>query len=168
MRPIPDGRCSTNLNILPESDPALGFGLGGSWPFVDPGVARMPYAIDHHVIELDAVWTGAILLGHGRLLEPLHTHRPRREIAVTIVLHNVVALGNDLAVQGGLHGGLAHWLLNVPVNVGRARAWNNRGGLHICSIRSTLLLNRVVTRHVRYATRPPLERSEQRSEERRV
>src|SRR5215470_12901130 len=106
MPPIANGCCSADLDVLPEPYPALRFGLGGAWPFVDPGVARVPHAIDHHVIELDAMRTGAVLFGHGRLLEPFHAHRPRWEIAVAIVLHDVVALSDDLAVQGGLHGGL--------------------------------------------------------------
>src|SRR5882762_7695147 len=71
---------SADLDVLPEADPALGFSLGRARPFVNPGIASVAHAIDHHVIELHAMRTGTVLLGHRRLLEPFQAHRARREI----------------------------------------------------------------------------------------
>src|SRR5262245_46636503 len=100
------GRLSPDLDVLPEADAALGCSLRGARRLVDPGVAGMAHAVDHHVIELDAMRTGAVLVRDRRLLEPVRAHVLRREIEVAVVLHDVVALGDDLAFESGLHGSL--------------------------------------------------------------
>src|SRR5262245_64846912 len=95
---------SPHLDVLPEADAASGWGLRRARRLVDPGIARMTHAIDHHVIELDAMRTGAILVGHRRPFEPVRAHVLRREIEVAVVLHDVVALGDDLVLESDVHG----------------------------------------------------------------
>src|SRR5262245_64261610 len=104
---------SPHLDVLPEADAASGRGLRGARRLVDPGVARMAHAVDHHVIELDAMWTGAVLVGHRRPFEPVRAYVLRREIEVAVVLHDVVALGDDVAFESGLHGWLIHAMILI-------------------------------------------------------
>src|SRR5262245_18677097 len=64
----------------------------------------MACAIDHHVVELDAVRTFQVLRGLWNLDQPLHAHRPGRKIDVAVVLDDIAAFGDDLAVEGCFHG----------------------------------------------------------------
>src|SRR5215471_20964535 len=96
---------SADLDVLPETDAAGGHNLGGLRRLVDPGIARVAHAVDHHVVELDAVRAFQVLCGLRNLLEPLHPYRRRRKIEVAAVFDDVVALGDQLAVQGGFHVG---------------------------------------------------------------
>src|SRR4029453_16720112 len=65
------GSPSGDLDVLPEAE-ALGHPLHRrSRRLVTPGGAAGAGAVDHHVVELDAVRAGAIRLGLRRLLEPL-------------------------------------------------------------------------------------------------
>src|SRR5262245_45965753 len=138
---------SPHLDVLPEADAASGRGLRGARRLVDPGVARMTHAVDHHVIELDAMRTGAVLVGHRRLLEPVRAHVLRREIEIAVVLHDVVALGDDLTLESGLHCSLTNDMIRIERKRTRIPPM-----LHP---RYALPEPRIS--HVRYATRPPLQ-----------
>src|SRR5439155_15822749 len=51
----------------------------------------------------DAVRAGAIRLRLRGLLEPFRAHRSAREVLITIALDDVVAVGDDVALQDCLH-----------------------------------------------------------------
>src|SRR5215831_12655743 len=95
---------SPHLDVPPEADAALGCCLRGARRLVDPGIAGIAHAVDHHVIELHAMRTGTVLVGDRCLLEPVRAHVFWRKIEITVVLHDVVALGDELALESGFHG----------------------------------------------------------------
>src|SRR5581483_3410181 len=70
---------------------------------IRPGVAGMAHAVDHHVVELDAVRTAQIVSGLCRFLQPFQADRLRREILVAAGFDDVVAAGDLMAVQHCLH-----------------------------------------------------------------
>ena len=71
--------------------------------FVGPRGARVPPAVDDDVVELHAVRTGPVVGGFFGLFEPVHAHRGARKILISLAFDDVVALGNDLAVDNRLH-----------------------------------------------------------------
>src|SRR5439155_4409351 len=94
---------SGHLDVFPKAE-ALGNRLHrGQGSLIGPRRALMTRAPDHHVIELNPMRTGAIGGGLGGLFEPLHMHRGAREIVVSAVLNDVVALGDHMVLQHGLH-----------------------------------------------------------------
>src|SRR5262245_49599822 len=86
------GSLSGDFDVLPEAE-AFSHPLHRrSRRLVTPGGAVVARAVDHHVVELDAVRAGAIRLRLRRLLEPLQAHRGAWEIVVAVALDDVVAL----------------------------------------------------------------------------
>src|SRR5262245_58673629 len=99
------GSRSADLDVLPEAD-ALGGWLHCTLRrLVDPGGAGVAIAAHDHVVELDAVRALLVVVGLGRLLEPVEAHRGAGEIVVAAALDDVGALGDGAAVHGGFHGG---------------------------------------------------------------
>ena len=73
-RPSRGGR-SAHLDLLPEADASGDLLHPRARVLVGPCRARVPPALDHHVVELDAVQAFAIVFRPRRRLEPLHAHR---------------------------------------------------------------------------------------------
>src|SRR5262245_40938921 len=97
------GSLSGDFDVLPEAE-AFSHPLHRrSRCLVAPGGAVVARAVDHHVVELDAVRAGAIRLRLRRLLEPLQAHRGAREIVVAVALDDVVAIGDHAVVERCLH-----------------------------------------------------------------
>src|SRR5262249_59008353 len=71
---------SADFDVLPEADPASGRDLEGPRRLVDPGIAPVPHAVDHPVVELNAVRASQFLRGLGTLLEPLLPDPPRWKV----------------------------------------------------------------------------------------
>src|SRR5918999_2075872 len=101
---------SAHFDVFPEAEAPGDVAHRGVRRLVGPGGAGMACAVDHHVVELDAVRALEIRLRFGRLLEPVQAHRGARKIVVAAAFDDVVALGDDAAFEGGLHGGSsAEW-----------------------------------------------------------
>src|SRR5438093_5080975 len=98
--------CSLHLDVLPEAEATGDLRLGRARRLVDPGGAGVAHAVDHHVVELDAVRAFEIALRLRRLGEPLHAHGGARKIPVAAVLDDVVALGDHMTVERCLHAAM--------------------------------------------------------------
>src|SRR5262245_23294245 len=97
------GPPSGDLDVLPEAE-ALGHPLHrGARRLVRPGGAVVARAVDHHVVELDAMRAGAVRFRLRRLFEPLQADRRAREIVVAVTLDDIVALGDHAVVEHCLH-----------------------------------------------------------------
>src|SRR6266850_4133478 len=81
---------------------------------VDPGIAWMAFAPDHHVIELHAMRTFEVLRGFFGLFEPLGPHGRTREIIVACRGDNILALRDHVAVENSLHVFLADRIVPAP------------------------------------------------------
>src|SRR5205823_5350855 len=94
---------SGDLDILPEAEaPAdpLHLRLGG---LIGPRGALVTMAVDHDVVELDAVRAGAVGFGLRRLVEPFHVHGGTGEIVVAAGLDDIIAFGDNMAFKDCLH-----------------------------------------------------------------
>jgi hypothetical protein len=60
-------------------------------------------ASDDHVIELDAVWAGAVVRGLVSLFEPIKSYGLRRKVLISLAFDDVVAVGDYRAVYYHLH-----------------------------------------------------------------
>src|SRR6266849_1802802 len=97
---------SRHLDVLPEAE-APGEALElGTRRLVAPGGALVARAVDHHVVELDAVRAGAIGFRPRHLLQPLVANRGAREILVAVPFDGIVAVGDHAAVDCRLHAGI--------------------------------------------------------------
>src|SRR6202035_1252747 len=94
---------SGDLDLMPEAEPSADMLQRLKWRFIRPRRTLMSDAVDHHVVELDAVRTGKVCLGLRRLLEKVQPRGGGWEIFVAGADLDIVALGDDLAVQGCTH-----------------------------------------------------------------
>src|SRR5712691_4856394 len=99
----PGLRPSAHLDVFLESEAAGDLLHRGARRLVGPGGAGVADALDHDIVELDAVRAGTIRLRLLGLLEPVHAYRGAREVLVAATLDDVVALGDHLAVNDCLH-----------------------------------------------------------------
>src|SRR5690242_7508704 len=63
----------------------------------------MPLAADDHVIELNAVRAGAVVSRLGDLFEPVEAHGLGRKVLIALAFDDVLAIGDDFAVNYRLH-----------------------------------------------------------------
>ena len=63
----------------------------------------MTLAVDHHVVELNAVRTLQVGRGLRGLLQQLDPHMGAGEIVIAAVLDDIVAVGDHPVFQHGLH-----------------------------------------------------------------
>src|SRR5580700_10498340 len=89
---------------MPKSEPAADVLQRGTRRFIGPRRAFMSDAVDHHVVELDVVRTGKVCFGLRGLLEKVQPCGGGWEILVAGTDLDLVALSDDLAVQGCAHG----------------------------------------------------------------
>jgi hypothetical protein len=96
---------SGDLDLMPKSEPSADVPQRGTRRLIGPRRAFMSDAVDHHVVELDVVRTGKVCVGLRRLLEKIQTRGGGGEVLVAGTDLDVVALGDDVAVQDCAHGG---------------------------------------------------------------
>ena len=70
---------------------------------VAPGRAIVPPAADDHVIELDAMRTGAIVRGLLHPFEAVHAHRIGRKVLISFAFDHIFTVSNHLAIDHRLH-----------------------------------------------------------------
>jgi hypothetical protein len=90
---------STHYHVLPEAESATDRCHFRAGRLVTPGRARVPRAVDNHVVEFYAVRAGLIIGGLGRLFEPIPTYCRRRKILATATLDGVAAFSNDFPLD---------------------------------------------------------------------
>src|ERR1700710_336176 len=97
---------------MPKSDPSADVLQRGTWRFIGPRRTFIPNAVDHHVVKLDGVRAGKICLRLRRLLENVQARGRGGKILVNDTDLDVVAVGDDVAVQDCTHGWVPYlsWL----------------------------------------------------------
>jgi hypothetical protein len=90
-------------NVLPKAEAAADLSHLRSRSFVAPGRAIVPLAADDHVIELNAMRTGAIVRSFLNPFEPVQTHRIAWEVPISFAFDHIFAVSDYLAIDYRFH-----------------------------------------------------------------
>ena len=98
------GRCGLDhFDVLPEAESSADLLHIRARGFVAPCGAFMPLAAGDDVVELNAVGAGAVIVSLFDPFEPVQTDCGARKILISLAFYDVVALGDDLAVDDCFH-----------------------------------------------------------------